>query len=131
MKHCTGIKNQPSLARGTRRVGIAKVVGREDFRAWTGHKGLLMLIARRQHTVPPFPCKIGLSSGYAGGEDEFVGRRGRRGGVGGCEEVGFVRSIERIREGEPGDERLVTGSFDAYVVGFEYCGYEKMRLVKT
>ena len=80
-----------------------------------------MLIARRQHTVPPLPCEnrivewirraVRMSSSEEEGEEEKLG---------GCEEVGFVRSIERIREGEPGDERLVTGSFDAYVVGFEY-----------
>ena len=61
--------------------------------------------------------------GAQGGADEFVG--GRRGGVGGSEEVGFVRGIERIREGEPGAERLVVGRFDAYVVGFECCGYQE------
>ncbi len=64
--------------------------------------------------------------GAKGGADEFVGERGGR-GVGGCEEVGFVRGIERIREGESGAELLVFGRFDAYVVGFECCGYEKKK----
>lgn len=41
-----------------------------------------------------------------------------------------MRGIERIREGEPSTERLVIGRFDAYVVGFECCGYEKMRIEK-
>ena len=67
--------------------------------------------------------------GAQGGADEFVGGRGGR-GVGGCEEVGFVRGIERIREGEPGAERLVIRRFDAYIVGFKCCGFEKLRFVK-
>ena len=45
--------------------------------------------------------------------------------------MGFVRGIERIREGEPGAEGLVIGRFDAYVVGFECCEYEKLRSVES
>ena len=59
-----------------------------------------------------------------GGADEFVRGRGR---VRGCEEVSFVCGVKRICEGEPGAERLVIGRFDAYVVGFKCCGYEKKK----
>ena len=45
--------------------------------------------------------------------------------------MGFVRGIERIREGEPGAEGLVIGRFDAYVVGFECYEYEKLRSVES
>ena len=52
------------------------------------------------------------------GADELV-----RGGCGGASaEVGLVRGVERVREGEPGTERLVVGRLQADVVGFECCG---------
>ena len=58
--------------------------------------------------------------GAQGVADELVGG----GGGGGCEEVGLVGCVERIREGEPGTEGLVIGRVEVYVVGFECCGRE-------
>jgi hypothetical protein len=46
------------------------------------------------------------------------------GGRGGRDEVGLMGGVERIREDEPGTERLVVSCLKVYVAGFKCCGRE-------
>jgi hypothetical protein len=42
-----------------------------------------------------------------------------------------VGGVEGIREGEPGAERLIIGHVKAYVMGFECCGGNDVKLQKS